>query len=1360
MTTPTDPIAGALSALSAMSSPVSSLDSGIGTMEEFAQFLAASRAKNRIRPVVTAFPAKKKKGSPSILSRVIDVLSRPLYTVTSTINEAIDPKSSDPEDFLTAAWQGLAGKRKTMPIDIIASGRQRIHGETKQEAYEQIGKSNPVTQFMANLGPAIALDPLTYVGPGLFTRFKKPTPTSVEMGAGAAKSDIAAKALPALNDPFTNRAMPFFSKYSAQPADNLGELLSRKAASSGSSPAAAVNMQDIPASLRAAPSIPDIVPPVSTLDIPRPASPPVSMQSIIPSMQQAERAGQFSRMAEPPKIQRASELNVGEQLARDADYANLASAQRQGRAQAARPVPPAESPYAAAMRRNNPRTAAGVMLPRQADELIAGIARGDMNFIAAAAPKFVPTAKQAVNAEHTTKATELLSAKGIVGDTGQAKPFNRVAQENLRQTAYTAIKRSNPKISNDAARMYAYNVLRAAEQMDGVAVAGYGGKAGTTMSQMINDLGGPNSPLLQGPRNHLTQIARAFDTGDLKILDNAPVELRNAVQAAMARNAVAEAPSLARIVNSAAHDMDIARSAMSPRKFDDFVNKNIIKEIAENQRSAKVGLRPKNLTGAASQSPTTYQAARQLVSAANRARKSKPQEALDLWIKDGWLNRVRDGKSLYNVKPQQWAELMENQSRVIERELGVNFRNLGEEVGASNKAWDTIMARVSTHHGQADIRRLFQEEFAHGQAQAAAKAAYLNDLVVGNPKKGIPASTEVQRSEAFRVVQGMSAGPVSPEIQALAGRLEQLMGIMVDSKGMNSIATRAMVSMKQMNAALAQMGENFRFTAGKDVKDMVGNSHNFSKGMDWLDSWKIANISDPTAFMYKLDNAMEMVSHQNAAIDDFIARWGSAKYGSGYTYKVPSVERANGFFFPKDMAQQLANFAKSQEKLFATSSPFIKQLDKVLTAWKSGVTIYAPSHHIRNMIGDTYFNWMDGVNTFKPYRDAARIMGANKGKYSDLPGLETLSLDNPLGVAAQTTRPRDTILRTKGGLNLTAEQLYLGAFSKGLLQKAHVSEELIGDPLLKRGLPLIRGRGREAARSVSATRDHYVRLAHFADIMRKSPVSDLKGLDDAMSKAAVRVRKWHPDGMDLTHAEKTVARRLIPFYSWARKSIPLIVESVVKNPGKTLAYPKAMYALSASLGMNPESLSNPFPNDQLFPEWIKAKGVGPIALYGAGGLSGSLAGLTAGAPEFQFDPNTGNIVTGPMGYGVINPSNPFLDFFGTYGANPDNPVKGAFQGVLQGLTPFVKVPIELTQGRQFLTGAPIDDGSRYTTENLPLVSIISRLTGKDITGDPTRRADRGDINYQTEAWINFLTALGATGTGPYIKNTEIKQKVK
>jgi hypothetical protein len=58
-----------------------------------------------------------------------------------------------------------------------------------------------------------------------------------------------------------------------------------------------------------------------------------------------------------------------------------------------------------------------------------------------------------------------------------------------------------------------------------------------------------------------------------------------------------------------------------------------------------------------------------------------------------------------------------------------------------------------------------------------------------------------------------------------------------------------------------------------------------------------------------------------------------------------------------------------------------------------------------------------------------------------------------------------------------------------------------------------------------------------------------------------RSRKFHPSGLDLTHFEKTVLRRVIPFYSWIRKSSPVLLEGMVMRPGVALLPSKANEAI-------------------------------------------------------------------------------------------------------------------------------------------------------------------------------------------------------
>jgi hypothetical protein len=234
--------------------------------------------------------------------------------------------------------------------------------------------------------------------------------------------------------------------------------------------------------------------------------------------------------------------------------------------------------------------------------------------------------------------------------------------------------------------------------------------------------------------------------------------------------------------------------------------------------------------------------------------------------------------------------------------------------------------------------------------------------------------------------------------------------------------------------------------------------------------------------------------------------------------------------------------------------------------------------------------------------------------------------------------------------------------------------------------------------------------------------------------------------MDLTDFERKYMRRIMPFYSWQRKAIPLVLKSLVEKPGKVLAYPKGMEALQAYMGVDSPSRSDPFPVDQLFPDWVKEGGIGPIAKTGMGGLPGIIAGLS----RQGVDPDTGEDIGG---YTLLNPGLPFTDAISEFGGmgNPSDPIQGALGMV----TPFAKVPAELAFDKNIRTGAPVtSDLNRYLTEQVPIASILSRITGMGFGGPTERGAKEG---FNLEALINLLTGAGLTGTGPYQVQAHIEE---
>ncbi len=152
-------------------------------------------------------------------------------------------------------------------------------------------------------------------------------------------------------------------------------------------------------------------------------------------------------------------------------------------------------------------------------------------------------------------------------------------------------------------------------------------------------------------------------------------------------------------------------------------------------------------------------------------------------------------------------------------------------------------------------------------------------------------------------------------------------------------------------------------------------------------------------------------------------------------------------------------------------------------------------------------------------------------------------------------------------------------------------------------------------------------------------------------------------------------------------------------------------------------MSDPFPYDQLFPDWIREKGIGPI-----GGPESMLTGVLGGDP----------------GYSVVNPGNPTMDTI----AQLNHPGKMA----MSSLNPVARIPIEMATGADVQSGAPIEPTDPdYIAKQIPGVSHVGRVTGEFGVSDTTKETSQG---YNMQNILNLLTAMGVQNTGPYKKSAE------
>lgn len=638
---------------------------------------------------------------------------------------------------------------------------------------------------------------------------------------------------------------------------------------------------------------------------------------------------------------------------------------------------------------------------------------------------------------------------------------------------------------------------------------------------------------------------------------------------------------------------------------------------------------------------------------------------------------------------------------------GPSPRKLGLLSGPSSRTIEWLGARFNAAYKNSDMRPIYLRNAATAKSSVALRAQYLNKLA-----KRFDVNDADLWNDALKGAQGRQSPIPGTPAAELSQELLQIMENLFGSSGLkqsialeNSVAGRSQLLMRELNSNLKRFGLGaYQF----------GKKGDYAEGVKWLNSWESWDIKNPLEFMFKMQNVVEHTVREKIMFDEIIARFATPKAINGFRETV-NHPRLQGYYFGKEAASQVNQFVKMLREVSTPNSKSMQHFDKVLSKWKAGVTIYVPSHHIRNVIGDVYFNWLAGVNSTRPYGTALNVMRSQKGRYEGLEAINQLADPNALrkvleGNYTPTAVGKQTALTMKNGTNVTNDMVYVSAFQQGILPTTRVLEDIPDDAIvgLERFKPL-GGKGQKFAHSISEGRDHYVRLAHYIDALKKSN----KPFEQAVEEAAATVRKWHPDGMDLTKFERNVMRRVFPFYSWTRKAFPLIVESLVATPGKVMAYPKAQYLLQNALGMQTGPMSDPFPYDQLFPDWIREKGIGPIA-----GESGD--------------------------YTVVNPSNPSLDLISQLN-HPGKMTMGL-------INPAARIPFELATGTDTQTGAPISaTDPDYIAKQLPGISHVGRATGEFGVSDTTKQLSSG---YNMQNIFNMLFGAGVQNTGPYQRSAQ------
>lgn len=544
------------------------------------------------------------------------------------------------------------------------------------------------------------------------------------------------------------------------------------------------------------------------------------------------------------------------------------------------------------------------------------------------------------------------------------------------------------------------------------------------------------------------------------------------------------------------------------------------------------------------------------------------------------------------------------------------------------------------------------------------------------------------------------------------------------------------------------------FDINQAVKDAELNGTDVFEEL--ANQWRNWKVNDPIQFLARVNAASIHLATDISVVNSFVREgltkgfvseipvkgWVrlTASKNSRYVKLLDDVAGKSVYVAPEaaEVFHRMEELGRTTKGLESKVGKNIQNyLDPAQNAWKMGITIYRPGHHLRNIIGTLSMIYIAEGGKFwnRSTLDAMKVLSA-KSSFTDVDMIKSLQ---SLGVTKLPTT--GDVISTGNYGKFTVDGLYSAAFSKGLLPNAKVIEGLYNteESAGKFSEAMRKISGQDAkigqfAGGVSEYIDHSGRLKHFIQIIHKEQEAKVKRFasqQELLDYAANRVAKFNPSSDLLTGAERKYAHRIVPFYSWTRGAIPAVISASVMNPGRAVMFNKASYNLAIAMGTDPNSLYDPFPEDQLFPSFLTEKISGPQVKIG-GDYYGVSPGFVTWDIANMFAPGLPTSAVGRTPSDIVSP-------------------------VINMVSPFMRVPLDVLTGTQLSIGSRINDYSDYVDAQIPLVANIAQISGFSPTGsifsflqgqgaDPTYQSSAGNRNPsdQVASAINFLSGINLT----------------
>ena len=418
--------------------------------------------------------------------------------------------------------------------------------------------------------------------------------------------------------------------------------------------------------------------------------------------------------------------------------------------------------------------------------------------------------------------------------------------------------------------------------------------------------------------------------------------------------------------------------------------------------------------------------------------------------------------------------------------------------------------------------------------------------------------------------------------------------------------------------------------------------------------------------------------------------------------KVPNVSELDDLIFDVDTAKYLSNIndvLRNEESI----GKFLGAIDKVHTWWKVLVYSSVPGAHFRNMYsnhalgvtwqGMSYLNpknhklaWQIVIyNAFKKHK---KVM-AKVGEVVDI---------------AKIDKGMDELIP---GLKITVKEAAEAAQKHGLSKPIFRMLDMqrkrgpnVGGSLIKKIAKKMNIAGKESI------------LAEFGDkaaglIESQARVAAWLGdakITDDLARSAWRTNEVFVNYQNITEFEKQIGRRIAPFWSWLKQNTANQVKFVFSQPGRYAKLPRIAQSIEAGA-------KDKLP-EELKPEWFRENWMWQLPIT-----------LPDGTPLF------------------FNPNFPFQDL------NKLAPDQWK-RTMLSSISPFAKVPIELTTGYDFFRKKQIE---RYPGYKAPVPGILQDVV--KILPESFRKTLGVTTDSRGKYRMNPKAAHAIANLLPFVRNT-------